>query len=141
MRTSVGRSWAARPSIQTSHRASMPTIETARATIRRRSVGLYWPPEHQIAWRDFAEAKSSHPNLRLLMTIPRKAFVVAVFVAVVATLVAARIAFGRIASTQGLSSEQVPTFEVDPLWPKPLPNHWILGQTIGVSIDGRDHIW
>ena len=23
-----------------------------------------------------------------------------------------------------------PRFEVDPLWPKPLPNHWILGQTI-----------
>ena len=27
----------------------------------------------------------------------------------------------------------VPLFEVDPLWPKPLPNHWILGSTIGVS--------
>jgi hypothetical protein len=34
-----------------------------------------------------------------------------------------------------------PKFEVDPLWPKPLPNHWILGQTIGVSVDGQDHIW
>jgi hypothetical protein len=34
-----------------------------------------------------------------------------------------------------------PRFEVDPLWPKPLPNHWILGQTIGVSVDGQDHIW
>jgi hypothetical protein len=22
-----------------------------------------------------------------------------------------------------------PRFEVDPFWPKPLPNHWILGQT------------
>jgi DNA-binding beta-propeller fold protein YncE len=34
-----------------------------------------------------------------------------------------------------------PRFEVDPLWPKPLPNHWIIGQTIGVSVDGQDHIW
>ena len=34
-----------------------------------------------------------------------------------------------------------PRFEVDPLWPKPLPNHWILGQTIGVSVDGQDHVW
>jgi DNA-binding beta-propeller fold protein YncE len=34
-----------------------------------------------------------------------------------------------------------PAFEVDPLWPKPLPNHWILGATIGVSVDARDHIW
>ena len=36
---------------------------------------------------------------------------------------------------------QAPMFEVDPLWPKPLPNHWILGSTIGVSVDSRDHIW
>src|SRR5712691_10630605 len=36
---------------------------------------------------------------------------------------------------------QAPRFEVDPMWPKPLPNHWILGQTIGVSVDGQDHIW
>ena len=34
-----------------------------------------------------------------------------------------------------------PRFEVDPMWPKPLPNHWILGQTIGVSVDGNEHIW
>jgi DNA-binding beta-propeller fold protein YncE len=34
-----------------------------------------------------------------------------------------------------------PRFEVDPLWPKPLPNHWILGSTIGVSVDSRDHVW
>jgi DNA-binding beta-propeller fold protein YncE len=36
---------------------------------------------------------------------------------------------------------QAPRFEVDPLWPKPLPNKWILGQTIGVSVDAQDHIW
>lgn len=34
-----------------------------------------------------------------------------------------------------------PRFEVDPLWPKPLPNHWILGMTIGVGIDSRDHVF
>ena len=34
-----------------------------------------------------------------------------------------------------------PRFEVNPLWPKPLPNHWIMGQTIGVSVDANDHIW
>src|SRR5580692_5938567 len=36
---------------------------------------------------------------------------------------------------------QAPRFEVDPMWPKPLPNHWIMGQTIGVSVDTQDHIW
>jgi hypothetical protein len=34
-----------------------------------------------------------------------------------------------------------PRFEVDPLWPKPLPNHWVIGSTIGVAVDSRDHVW
>jgi len=34
-----------------------------------------------------------------------------------------------------------PLFEVDPLWPKPFPNHWLLGSTIGVAVDSRDHVW
>ena len=36
---------------------------------------------------------------------------------------------------------QAPAFEVDPMWPKPLPNHWILGSAIGVWVDKTDHIW
>src|SRR5580704_16051988 len=39
------------------------------------------------------------------------------------------------------TSVQAPRFEVDPMWPKPLPNHWLLGMTIGVSVDAQDHIW
>ena len=39
------------------------------------------------------------------------------------------------------AGDEVPQFEVDPLWPKPLPNHWILGMTVGVAVDGQDHIW
>jgi hypothetical protein len=34
-----------------------------------------------------------------------------------------------------------PMFEVDPFWPKPLPNHWLLGSTIGVAVDSREHVW
>jgi len=34
-----------------------------------------------------------------------------------------------------------PRFEVDPLWPKPLPHHWVVGQAIGVSVDDQDHVW
>lgn len=34
-----------------------------------------------------------------------------------------------------------PAFEVDPFWPKPLPNQWIMGPTIGIDIDERDHIF
>ena len=36
---------------------------------------------------------------------------------------------------------QAPKFEVDVMWPKPLPNHWIMGNVIGVSVDSNDHIW
>lgn len=34
-----------------------------------------------------------------------------------------------------------PRFEVDPQWPKPLPNHWVLGNVIGVGVDARDHVF
>ena len=37
--------------------------------------------------------------------------------------------------------QMAPMFEVDPLWPKPLPNHWLLGSTIGVAVDSREHVW
>jgi len=39
------------------------------------------------------------------------------------------------------SGRQVPLFEVDPLWPKPLPNHWLMGSTIGVDVDAQDRVW
>jgi DNA-binding beta-propeller fold protein YncE len=35
----------------------------------------------------------------------------------------------------------VPLFEVDPFWPKPLPNHWLIGPTIGVATDANDGVW
>ena len=34
-----------------------------------------------------------------------------------------------------------PSFEVDPLWPRPLPNGWLLGMVIGLGIDSRDHVF
>ena len=38
-------------------------------------------------------------------------------------------------------AKEAPMFEVDPFWPKPLPNHWILGATIGIDVDSRDHVF
>ena len=37
--------------------------------------------------------------------------------------------------------KQAPMFEVDPFWPKPLPNHWVTGSTIGLSVDAQDRVW
>jgi DNA-binding beta-propeller fold protein YncE len=39
------------------------------------------------------------------------------------------------------NSVKAPIFEVDPLWPKPLPNHWLLGMAIGIWVDEKDHVW
>ncbi|MGI9258141.1 MAG: hypothetical protein ACR2QQ_04850, partial [Gammaproteobacteria bacterium] len=38
-------------------------------------------------------------------------------------------------------SDELPQFMVDPFWPKPLPNNWILGQVSGVHVDSNDHVW
>lgn len=63
------------------------------------------------------------------------------FVVVLAALAAGQAVLDKTAAAQTKSGVMAPQFEVDPLWPKPLPNHWILGQTIGVFVDTDDHIW
>jgi DNA-binding beta-propeller fold protein YncE len=40
-----------------------------------------------------------------------------------------------------LAAPAAPRFQVDPLWPKPLPNHWIVGSVTGVAVDRQDHVW
>lgn len=44
-------------------------------------------------------------------------------------------------AAQSGSTVSAPSFEVDPYWPKPLPNQWIIGRTIGIDIDERDHVF
>src|SRR5271163_843027 len=39
------------------------------------------------------------------------------------------------------STGQTPGFVVDPSWPRPLPNNWLLGQIGGLYVDRHDHIW
>ncbi len=63
------------------------------------------------------------------------------FVALMALLGFGQAALERTAVAQSKGAVQAPIFEVDPFWPKPLPNHWLLGYTIGVGVDERDHIW
>jgi hypothetical protein len=59
----------------------------------------------------------------------------------VIVLGAAGFLVARELAAQNRNTVMAPYFEVDPLWPKPLPNHWVLGSSIGVSVDERDHIW
>jgi DNA-binding beta-propeller fold protein YncE len=50
-----------------------------------------------------------------------------------------------VSALRGTAAEQplveIPIFEVDPLWPKPLPEEALLGMTIGVSVDAQDNVW
>jgi DNA-binding beta-propeller fold protein YncE len=74
------------------------------------------------------------------MKQPRTVLIGATFVATLAALGIGQAVLERKAAAQG-GGVQAPRFEVDPMWPKPLPNGWYLGQTIGVWVDNQDHVW
>ena len=70
----------------------------------------------------------------------RNLLVGAAFVTLIAGLGIGSAVFKRRAAVEAAGA-QVPRFEVDMAWPKPLPNHWIMGNVIGVSVDAQDHVW
>jgi DNA-binding beta-propeller fold protein YncE len=45
---------------------------------------------------------------------------------------------GRI---EGATGEEGPRYAVDPYWPKPLPNAWLVGQVAGIAVDRQDRVW
>lgn len=60
------------------------------------------------------------------------------------TVITGLVLAGLGASQPSLGAEaakQAPIFEVDPFWPKPLPNHWVTGSTIGLAVDAQDNVW
>jgi DNA-binding beta-propeller fold protein YncE len=63
------------------------------------------------------------------------------FLVVIAALAAGQALLDRSEAAQDGNGRMAPRFEVDPFWPKPLPNGWILGMSIGVGVDARDHVW
>src|SRR5262245_10252882 len=72
----------------------------------------------------------------------RRAFVIASLVVVGAGFQPARGRPERAALQQTLHAQtQAPSYTVDPAWPKPLPNHWLVGAVAGVAVDARDHVW
>jgi len=70
----------------------------------------------------------------------RSFYVAGFFLALLAALTAGSFLLQKKAKAEA-AGVQAPRFEVDPLWPKPLPNHWVQGMTVGVSVDSQDHIW
>jgi DNA-binding beta-propeller fold protein YncE len=70
----------------------------------------------------------------------RDLFIGAALAALIVALGVGQSVLQNKADAQG-RTVQAPMFEVDPLWPKPLPNHWLLGWTIGLWVDEQDHVW
>src|ERR1700754_3256259 len=76
------------------------------------------------------------------LTRPRNLLIGASFVAILSALAIGQAALDETVAAQAASgAAMAPRFEVDPFWPKPLPNHWVLGSTIGVWVDSDEHIW
>src|SRR5712671_3307545 len=70
----------------------------------------------------------------------RNLYVGTAFLGLVAALGIGSVLLEKRAAVEA-ATVQAPMFEVDPLWPKPLPNHWLIGMTIGVSVDAQDNVW
>ncbi|MGB5344780.1 MAG: hypothetical protein WBN23_01315, partial [Woeseia sp.] len=62
-------------------------------------------------------------------------------IAITAVLVALGCGQKALDNQANAQAKTAPQFVVDPFWPKPLPNHWILGATIGLAVDSRDHVY
>ena len=74
-------------------------------------------------------------------TRTRDLLVGATFLALILTLGVGQSFVERTAVLQAQGDIEAPMFEVDPLWPRPLPNHWVIGMTIGVAVDASDHVF
>ena len=71
----------------------------------------------------------------------RNVLIATMFVLVLGALGITQVVLQQVVEAQGGDTVSAPRFEVDPFWPKPLPNHWVLGSAIGVWVDERDHVW
>src|SRR5437870_8222778 len=59
-------------------------------------------------------------------TMKRTYYIGAIFLAIVMALAAGSYLLQKRAVVEA-AAVQAPRFEVDPMWPKPLPNHWVIG--------------
>src|SRR5215475_12061283 len=71
----------------------------------------------------------------------RNLLIGATFIAVLTGLGIAQHFLEESALAQTKGAVMAPRFEVDPTFPKPLPNGWYQGQSIGVWVDAQDHVW
>src|SRR5262245_18675725 len=98
-------------------------------------------PDAEIArrwWNWSAVALAEVSAVKIRAILQRSVWLLPV---IVSTLLVAGCQSSSPAASVSAAGAQAPRFQVDPLWPKPLPNHWVLGSTIGVAVDAQDHVW
>src|SRR5262245_10681692 len=96
-----------------------------------------------MARRLLSRVRGSRPmaGLNRWMVAGRNVYVGGVCLVLLLALVVVQSVLGKAAGEQTNAADQVPIYQVDPLWPKPLPNDWIVGAVIGVSVDAQDRVW
>src|SRR5206468_3268738 len=117
-----GRSW---PAATTGTRSSSRAKPAEPRLIRK---VVYWRTRRRPCM--YTEMKRTQ-NLLLGLT----------FLALLVALGVTEGVLQKSAAAQEKNTVQAPRYEVDPMWPKPLPNHWLLGNAIGVGVDSRDHVY
>jgi DNA-binding beta-propeller fold protein YncE len=63
------------------------------------------------------------------------------FLVVASTSAALAAALGMLCPPALLGQGDAPKYEVDPYWPKPLPDRWVTGRLGGVCVDAQDHVF
>src|ERR1035438_637428 len=72
------------------------------------------------------------------MTITGWKYVLSVLAGSVLLLTNLSVAAGRANAQQDRGA---PKFQVDPFWPKPLPDRWITASVGGTCVDAQDHVF
>src|SRR5262249_46625584 len=98
-------------------------------------------PEKPSKANGFRNGSSSRVQAERIRDMKRNLYIGSAFLALLLAMEVAQIALEKQADAQAKAAVMAPRFEVDPFWPKPLPNQWHIGQTIGVGVDAQDHVW
>src|SRR5580704_12120592 len=130
--------WSSRAAAPPGHRrrrifcaATARCIPSILARPTRAAISIFSRARNARRSRRFIDDKTARKH-RALRPAGRTAMIhIRLFVAMLALLFAGIMPAGA----------QSPAFRVDPYWPKPLPNNWILGQVGGMAIDAQDNIW
>jgi hypothetical protein len=72
------------------------------------------------------------------MEITARRYALSVVAGSVLLLTSLLVSAGRVDAQQNSGA---PKFQVDPFWPKPLPDHWVTASVGGTCVDAQDHVF